>query len=138
MGTVGGPEAHIWLRFLLANCVELDVLPLLLWWGADTPRLTVALQGRPLHTVSTEDVHIHQLGGAHELKLNVAHLVQRVHCQTTLLLQLPVGRGDRRRMERHSTMTTGQRGAQRWGAWAADPRRLPSGVNSPNLTQPWN
>jgi hypothetical protein len=54
-----------------------------------SPRLTVTLHGCPLHAVGTEDVHIHELGGAHKLKHDVAHLVQRVHRQATLFLQLP-------------------------------------------------
>lgn len=66
--------------------------PLARWGGEGrTPGLTVALHGRPPDTVCAEDVHVHQLRLAHELKHDVAHLVKRVHGQTALLLQLPAG-----------------------------------------------
>lgn len=60
-------------------------------------RLTVALHGGPLDAVCAEDVHVHELRLAHELKHDLAHLVQGVHRQTALLLQLPAGRGGRGR-----------------------------------------
>ena len=60
--------------------------------------LTVTLHGRALDPVCAEDVHVHQLGVTHELKRDLAHLVQRVHGQTALFLQLPADRqADRKR-----------------------------------------
>lgn len=55
------------------------------------PRLTIALHGRPLDTVCAENVYVHQLRLAHELKHDVSHLVKCFHSQTALLLQLPAG-----------------------------------------------
>lgn len=55
-------------------------------------RLTVTLHGCPPDAVCAEDVHVHELRVTRELKHDLAHLVQRVHGQTALLLQLPAGR----------------------------------------------
>lgn len=64
------------------------------WGGGAGPvRLTVALRGGPLDAVCAEDMHVHELRLAHELKHDLAHLVQGVHHQTAFLLQLPAGRG---------------------------------------------
>lgn len=60
-------------------------------WGAQPPRLTIALHRSPLDAVCAEDVYVHQLRLTHKLKHDLAHLVKCVHSQTALLSQLPAG-----------------------------------------------